>query len=204
MKFFRTTLLTVSLLVLLGLPALAQTKIATVDMGKIFSGYYKTKLSENLYEKDQADARKEIKDMADDFDKAQTDYKQLVEQANDQAISPEERDRRKQAASDALKDLGNRKAAMDSFRRQAESRLSDKRQRLTGNIVADIRKAVADKAKAGGYSLVVNSAATDTVVYAGDADDLSDAVLKQLNMGAPIDLTAPATAPSLVGTNSVP
>jgi outer membrane protein len=204
MKFFRTTLLTVSLLVLLGLPALAQTKIATVDMGKIFSGYYKTKLSENLYEKDQADARKEIKDMADDFDKAQTDYKQLVEQANDQAISPEERDRRKQAASDALKDLGNRKAAMDSFSRQAESRLSDKRQRLTGNIVADIRKAVADKAKAGGYSLVVNSAATDTVVYAGDADDLSDAVLKQLNMGAPIDLTAPATAPSLVGTNSVP
>ena len=93
---------------------------------------------------------------------------------------------------------------MDSFSRQAESRLSDKRQRLTGNIVADIRKAVADKAKAGGYSLVVNSAATDTVVYAGDADDLSDAVLKQLNMGAPIDLTAPATAPSLVGTNSVP
>ena len=204
MKFLKTTLLTVSLLALLGLPAFAQTKVATVDMGKIFSGYYKTKLSESLFEKDQADARKEIKDMTDDFDKATTQYKQLLEQANDQAISPEERDRRKQAAADALKDLTNRKAAMDSFSRQAESRLTDTRTRLTGNIVTEIRKAVADKAKAGGYSLVVNSAATDMVVYAGTDNDLSDAVLKQLDTGAPIDLATPSAAPSLVGTNSVP
>ena len=43
MKFLRTTVLTVSLLAFLSVPALAQTKIGTVDLRKLFDGYWKTK-----------------------------------------------------------------------------------------------------------------------------------------------------------------
>jgi len=186
----RRTILTTLLLAVLSVPALAQSKIATVDMGKLFKGYWKTRQAEVALNKRVADLQKEIRDMADGLDKAQADYNQLLDQANDQALSAEERAKRRQAAADKLKEINNSKTAIDQFNRQAQSQVLDQRQRMTANLVAEIQKAVGDKAKADGYTLVVNSAVTEAVVYSS-GDDLTDAVLKQLNAGAPIDLGQP-------------
>jgi outer membrane protein len=193
MKVLRTTILTVVLLAVLGVPALAQTKIATVDLEKLFKGYWKTKQAEVALNKRVADLQKEIRDMADDLNKAQTNYDQLWEQANDQAISAEERSKRKQAAADKLKEINNSRIAIDQFNRQAQVQVADQKQRMTANLVSEILKAVADKAKAGGYTLVVNSSMTDAVVYSS-GDDLTDAILKQLNAGAPIEVPQPAAS----------
>ena len=190
MKMLRRTILTTLLLAVLSVPALAQSKIATVDMGKLFKGYWKTRQAEVALNKRVADLQKEIRDMADGLDKAQADYNQLLDQANDQALSAEERAKRRQAAADKLKEINNSKTAIDQFNRQAQSQVLDQRQRMTANLVAEIQKAVGDKAKADGYTLVVNSAVTEAVVYSS-GDDLTDAVLKQLNAGAPIDLGQP-------------
>jgi len=191
MKILRTTILTTLLLAVLSVPALAQTKIATVDMEKLFKGYWKTKQAEVALNQRVADLQKEIKDMTDGLDKAQADYSQLLDQASDQALSAEERGKRRQAAADKLKEINSSKAAIDQFNRQAQSQVLDQRQRMTANLVSEIQKAVGDKAKAGAYSLVVNTAVTEAVVYSS-GDDLTDAVLKQLNAGAPIDVSQPA------------
>ena len=190
MKMLRTTILTALLLAALSVPALAQTKIATVDMEKLFKGYWKTRQAEAALNKRVADLQKEIRDMADGLDKAQTDYNRLLDQANDQALSAEERAKRRQAAADKLKEINNSKAAIDQFNRQAQAQVMDQRQRMTDNLVSDIQKHVADQAKADGYTLVVNSAVTQAVVYSS-GDDLTDAVLKQLNVNAPIELSQP-------------
>ena len=158
MKNLRLTLLTVVLLAATAFSASAQTKMATVDMKKIFNNYWKTKQATAALESRKTELRKEIKDMADGLDKAQTDYKQLLDQANDQAISADERDKRKQAAADKAKEINSSKIALDQFQRQAEAQLADQSQRMSGNLVTEIQKAVADKAKAGGYTLVLNSA----------------------------------------------
>jgi Skp family chaperone for outer membrane proteins len=178
------------LLAVLAVPALAQTKIATVDMEKLFKGYYKTKQAEALLNKRVADLQKEIKDMADGLGKAQADYSQLLDQASDQALSTEERARRKQAAADKLKEINNSRAAMDQFNRQAQTQVLDQRQRMTANLVSEIQKTVGQMAKSNGYTLVVNSAVTEAVVYSS-GDDLTDTVLKQLNANAPVDLGQP-------------
>jgi len=190
MKMLRTTILTTLLLAILCVPALAQSKIASVDMEKLFKGYWKTKQAEAALNKRVADLQKEIKDMADGLDKAQTDYSRLLDQANDQALSTEERAKRKQEAADKLKDINNSRAAIDQFNRQAQSQVMDQRQRMTANLVGEIQKAVGEMAKTGGYTLVVNSAVTEAVVYSS-GDDLTDAVLKQLNVNAPVDLNQP-------------
>ena len=78
MKNLRYTLLTVVLLVATVVSASAQTKTATVDMKKLFNGYYKTKLAQASLESRKTELRKEIKDMADGLDKAQADYKDLL------------------------------------------------------------------------------------------------------------------------------
>ena len=138
MKILRTTILTTLLLAILSVPALAQTKIATVDMEKLFKGYWKTKQAEVALNKRVADLQKEIKDMASGLDKAQADYNQLLDQANDQALSAEEREKRRQAAADKLKEINTSKAGIDQFNRQAQSQVIDQRQRMTAKLISAI------------------------------------------------------------------
>ncbi len=197
MKLIRTLLPALLVLALLAAPGLsltahAQTKIATVDMRKLLNGYWKTKQANAALETRKTDLRKELKDMADGLDKAQTDYKQLLTQSDDPTISDVERSRRKQAVSEKGKQINDSKAAYDQFSRQAEVQLQDQVQRMTSNLLADIQAAIKTKAKLAGYSLVLNST-SDSVIYdKGDADMTAD-VLAQLNAGAPIDLS-PSTA----------
>jgi len=210
MKFLRTTVLTISLLAFLSVPALAQTKIGTVDVRKLFDGYWKKKQAEAalLDRKSQLDA--DDKSMRDELKKGSEEYQKLLEQANDQALSADQRDKRKQAAADKLKQLQDSKAAIDQFERQAQVTLSEQLQRMRENILVEIKAAVTAKARAAGYSLVIDAtadtaSAPTAVVYSSGENDLTDDVLKRLNEGAPIDLTKPVAStavPSLTGTNS--
>ena len=184
--------------------ASAELKVASVDMRKLFNDYYKTKLAEDLLDKDKAKARKDLKAQADDIDKAQADYKQLLDQANDQAISSDARDKIKQSAADKAQQINDSKVAFDKYQREVEESLADKSQRMTANLINEIQKAVSDKAKLGGYSLVVNSASSESVIYVAPETDISDSVLAQLNAGAPVDVPT-STGTSLMlngGTNS--
>jgi outer membrane protein len=202
MKNLRRSLLTLAILVATVISAGAQTKVATVDMKKLFNGYYKTKLAQSSLESRNTELRKEIKDMADGLEKSQADYKQLLDQANDPAISPDEREKRKQAGLDKAKEINNSRSAIEQFQRQAEAQLADQSQRMSANLVGEIQKAVADKSKAAGYSIVLNTGSVEVVVFANGDNDITAAVLAQLNAGAPIDVTTPATGvPLNISTN---
>jgi len=190
--------------------ALAQTKIATVDLRKLFDGYWKTKQAQADIKEQQTQLDKDDKSMKDDFQKASDEYQQLVARANDQAISTDERARRQQAAADKLKQLQESKAQIGSYENTANANLHDQLQRTRDKVLADIQEHISAAAKAGGYSLVLDTdaksaTATAIVLYHGAENDLTDVVLKQLNAGSPIDTTAPAMttpAPSLLDTNS--
>jgi len=200
MKLMRTLIPTFLILALLAAPGLtlsahAQTKIATVDMRKLLNGYWKTKQANAALETRKADLRKELKDMADGLDKAQTDYKQLLAQADDPTISDVERQRRKDAVTDKSKQISDSKVAYDQFSRQAEVQLQDQVQRMTSNLLTEIQAAIKTKAKLAGYSLVLNSTSDAVAFDAGDADLTAD-VLAQLNAGAPIDLSPAASTNS--------
>jgi len=190
---------------------LAQTKIATVDLKKLFDNYYKTKLAQTAIQERASQLDKDDKSMKDDLKKGSDDYQKLLQQANDQALSADERDRRKQSADDKLKQLQASKSAIDQFERQAQTTLSEQRQRMRDNILVEIKAAVATKAKAGNDTLVFDTAAetvngTMAVVYSTSDNDLTDAVLAQLNAGAPIDLTKPdtTTPPSVTNASGNP
>lgn len=202
MKNVRLTLLTMLVLCAMSFTAAAQTKLASVDLKKIFNGYWKTKQASAALENRQTELRKEMKEMAEGLDKAQTDYKQLLDQANDSVLSADERDKRKQSAAAKAKEIASTKSSLEQFQRQAEAQLSDENQRMRGNLLTDIQKAVADKAKLAGYTLVVNAAIPDAFMYVSPSIDITEAVLAQLNAGAPIDLTKPASGGALtVSTN---
>lgn len=201
MKKFCLTLLTAAILATALSAGAADSKVATVDMKKLFNGYYKTKLAQSSLESRKAELRKEIKDMADGLEKAQADYKQLLDQSNDAALSADERDKRKQSAADKAKEIAGSRSAIEQFQRQAESQLADQSQRMSGNLVTEIQKAVSDKAKAGGFTAVLNSASNEVVVFASDTNDLTAGVLAQLNAGQPVDVIPASGMPLNISTN---
>lgn len=205
MKTVRNLILAASVLVAatvsVNAEPVAQAKFATVDMKKLFNGFYKTKLAQASLDNRKLQLRKEIKDMADDLEKAQGQYKQLLDQSTDPALSADERDKRKQAAADKAKDITKSRGDIEQFSRQAEAQIADQSQRMSGNVVMEIQKVVSEKAKAGGYTLVLNSASVETVIYAGTENDLTAAVLTQLNAGAPVDLPAATAVPLNISTN---
>jgi Skp family chaperone for outer membrane proteins len=207
-NFFGITAAAVLLMTVLGGSAQAQGKIATVDLRKLFDGYYKTKLAQADIQQSANQLDKDDKGMRDDLQKAGKEYETLLAQANDQAISADEREKRKQAAADKYKQIQDSSTNIKQYEASAQSQLSDKKTRMRTDILKDINAAVAAKARSGGYTMVIDTAAetinqTPAVIYSSGDNDLTAAVLAQLNAGAPIDLAKPAgTSPSLLGTNA--
>ncbi|MDD5140883.1 MAG: OmpH family outer membrane protein [Verrucomicrobiales bacterium] len=192
----RTVLPALLLMTFLSGSALADTKIGTVDLRKLFDNYWKTKTAQAAIQERASQLDKDDKSLKEDLKKGSDEYQKLLLQVNDQGISTDERERRKQAADDKLKQLQGSKTGIEQFERQAQTTLGEQRQRMRENILGEIKAAVNAKAKAEGCSLVLDSAAetingTLTVVYTNGENDLTDAILSQLNAGAPIDVSKP-------------
>ena len=206
-NILRTIFPAVLLLTFLSGSALAQTKVATVDLSQVFDNYWKTRQAQAAIQDRASQLGKDDNSMKDDLKKASDDYQQLLAKANDQAISADERARLKQAAAEKLKQLEDRRTAIDQYERQAQATLNEQRQHMSEKIRADIQAAVNAKAKAGGYTIVLNTAAEgisigsanisvpSSVIYSTSEIDLTADVLKQLNAGAPIDMTTTSSAP---------
>jgi len=175
-------------------------KIATFDLGKVFTNFYKTKLAEVSINDRRTQILKDENGMIEDLKKGEIEYKALLAGSNDQALSADERDKKKLAADTKLKDLQQTKAALDQYDQSAKSQLADQSQRLREKILAEIKDAVNARAKTGGYTLVIDSSAstlniTPVIFYNNGQADFTAEILKQLNAGAPIDInTSAATA----------
>jgi Skp family chaperone for outer membrane proteins len=196
---------TVLLLAFLGGSAMAQTgKIATVDMRKLFDGYWKTKQADVALNDRKAELAKEDNSFIDGLKKDRDEYQKLLDTANDQAVSADEREKRKQAAADKDKQIKDSETTIVQFERQAQATLADQSQRMRANILNEIKTAVATEAKAAGCAMVIDGASdsinqTPVVLYNKGENDLTAAVLARLNAGAPLDLNKPSATTS---TNS--
>ncbi len=171
--------------------ASAQVRIATVDLSKVFTNYWKFKQANAALEDMKADMTKTDKSLVDTLNKEKDNYQKLLADANNQMLSAEQRDKNKKAAEDKLKDARDAEDAVRQYRQQAASRLSEQTSRLRDNLLTEIRAAVVTKAKAGGYTFVFDSAGqtgdrTPFLLYSA-GEDITDALLTQLNAGAPVE-----------------
>ncbi|HVM50934.1 MAG TPA: OmpH family outer membrane protein [Candidatus Acidoferrum sp.] len=173
--------------------ACAQSRLATVDLRKVFDGYWKTKKADAQLKERAADMEKEHKTMLDDWKKGKEEYSSLLGDANNQVLSPEERDKRKKAAEDKLKQLKETEDTIAQYERQARTTLDEQRKRMRDSILEEIKTALTAKAKSAGYSLVIDTASesannTPVVLYTNNENDMTQTVLDQLNANAPQDL----------------
>ena len=181
--------------------ASAQTRIATVDLSKVFTDYWKTKQATLALEERKADLLKELESFNGEKKKLLEQYQKLNADANDQAVSSEEREKRKKAAEAKLKELKESDENIKQFTARSDTDLKSQFQRMRNNVLGEIKETVNAKAKAGGYSLVLDTAAetinaTRVFLYSNGENDLTTVVLEQLNAAAPPEILKPAAKPA--------
>jgi outer membrane protein len=192
MKLTSKLLTTLLFCLLCAGPACAQSRIATIDLRKVFDNYWRTKQAQANLKEQAADMDKERKGLVDDYTKAQEDYKKLVTSASDNAISGDERDKRKASADKKLLEIRELEQTIQQYDRQASTTLGEKQKRMRENILKELREVINSKAKGGNFTLVIDTAAdsinnTPVVLYSVGDNDITDAVLTQLNLTAPAD-----------------
>jgi len=196
MKFLSVLLLTATLTLPLAAPA--ADRIAVVDLKKVFDGYWKTKQADlNLKEK-AGELDKKRKDMVADYQKANEEYKKLVESVSDSAISLDEREKRKKSAETKLREIQEIEQSIGQFDRSARTQLGEQQRNMRDKIVVEIREVVNKKARTANYGAVLDSAAesavgTPIVLFNANLPDLTEEILTQLNATAPAGALQPAT-----------
>lgn len=173
--------------------AAADQKIGTIEMTKVFEGYFKTKLANVTLREEANTLLKSRKDLMEDYQKAGEDYKKSLEEANNQALSADEREKRKKEAEGKLLKVNDLRQSLEQFEKSATTQLEERQRIATDKIVAEIRTVISNQAKSRGITLVLDSGVvgpskTGVVLYNSGDNDLTESVLKEINANAPPDL----------------
>ena len=179
-------------------------KIAIFDLHKAFDSYYKTIQSTVAIKQELEEAKKEEAQMIESARKHEEELHQLIEKANDQAVSAEQREISKTAANKKSAEFDVDKQTINEFEQRAKLHLQAKQERRTAEIVKEIKGVVDAHAKAGGYSMVFDSSGESgnhvpVLLYSNGQDDLTDSIIKVLNAAAPpgsLDINALAAPAS--------
>jgi len=173
----------------------AQSRIATVDLKKVFNEYWKKKEAEKGFNAQAADLEKDARSMLERHKQAKEETQALLEGANDQAVSPDEREKRKKTADEKLKQVRELEDNLVQYDRQARATLDTERQRIRSRLLGEITDVVSAKARTGGFNLVLNTASQldastgssdlPFVLYRDSQTDLTTVVLTELNATAP-------------------
>jgi Skp family chaperone for outer membrane proteins len=168
----------------------ADQRIAVVNLRSVFDGYYKTKAADAALKERAGEFDKEKKALLEQYQKLSGEYKQAVEDANNQAISAEEREKRKKTAEGKLVEAREMEQTITQFDRQAETSLGEQERRVRTKLLEEIQVVIEAKAKAGKFTLVLDTAAesrnrTPIILFTAGEADLTDPVLTELNSTAP-------------------
>lgn len=191
-KPFRKLFLTTTVVLLTAVAAQAQSRIATVNLGTVFKGYYMTKESTTALQETEKEMKKELEAVFDALKKQELNCRKLLEESNDQAVSGEERAKRKKAIEPKLKELKENETSFNDLKARNEADIKQKMGRMMDKVLADIKRVVESKAKSGGFAYVIDSSAksnnqTELLLYTNGENDLTQIVLDQLNAAAPLD-----------------
>lgn len=190
--------------VALGASAHAQSmvKVGTVDMKKVFEGYYKTKDAEQRINEARNAAKKELEERMESYQKGAGEVQKLNGEISNDALSREARETKSKARDEKIAELKNMEREINEFRATREKQLQEQSGRMRQGIVDDITKVVNEKVKAENFDLVFDKSGMSlngvpVVMNAKDAYEFTDSVITILNKtkGSEPVAAAPAAAP---------
>ena len=170
----------------------AESRVGLIDLKRVFDGYYKTKQADSLLKERVADSEKVLKGMVEDYQKVQDDYKKLIDSSNDQAVSADEREKRKKNAEAKLTELQELERSVRTFRSTTQTTLEEQKRRMREEILTYLKGVIATHARKGNYTHVFDTAAesrneTQILLFTTGQGDFTDDVLAEINANAPAE-----------------
>lgn len=187
MKTILALLLTVSFL-----PALsaADLKIAVIDMKRATNEYTKGKEAANKLKANADKFGEERKAKYAEFQKEAEGMQSLQKKAQDPILAQGERAKAGAQLQAKVKELRTMEGEIKEFEQRRAGQLREEESQVRAEILKDLSDVVNKLAKDGGYNLVIdktgNSISTIPIVmYVDGVPDLTDAVITEINKGAP-------------------
>jgi len=164
----------------------ADLKVGTIDMKAVFDGYYKTKEAEAKINEARTQAKKELDERLDVFNKAQEEARKLNDEANKPELSEKAKAEKSKALNEKLQALGTLQREVQEFQQTRERQLSEQSVRSRNVLLEDLNKVIADKVKAAAYDLVLDKSgqslnAVGILVYSKDSFDFTNDVIAEVN-----------------------
>lgn len=187
---FQSFIAAVAGVVLLTGSAQAEIKVGTIDMKQVFDTYYKTKDAESKINDARAQAKKELDERLDSFNKAQEEAKKMNEDANKPELAAAAKAEKAKLLNEKLQALGALQREIQEFQQSRERQLSEQSVRSRNNLVEEINKVISEKVKAAGYDVVLDKSgqslnAVGVVVFSRDSFDFTNDVVTELNKSKP-------------------
>jgi outer membrane protein len=166
-------------------------KIATVDLRKAFDNYYKTIAASAANSNTVVEHRKQFNDMIANEKKREDDWHLADDAAHQMGRSPEARAASKKEADEILVAIRIQQDNISNYVTRTEIQDHDEMIEHITALTAEIRGVLETIAKKQGYTLVLDrTALTGTgypmILYTSGDNDLTDALLKELNATAPV------------------
>ena len=163
-------------------------KIAVIDMNRVFQEYNKTQINEAKLKK-QAEIYKEYStQLAQSLAKLRQEFVKLRDDSQNMVYTAAERENRRLNAQEKYRQAAAKEAELREYNRERQKHLRDEYEKLRSSILADISNVVSAKCLAEGYGLVLDKSGRSLnniplVVYSSKMLDITESVIKTLNMG---------------------
>lgn len=183
--------------------ASADLKVAVIDLGKAFDGYYKTKDAQAKLKVKQDTYQKQVQDLITDYQHMSEEADALDKAQGDPTLSAAARDDKKKALDAKKTDLVNLGNKIQEMKVEKGREIQEELLRRHKEIVDEISKAVTDYSSTQGFDIVIDkssqSAASGVPIIMYNSSKLTDitqTILDSINKGAPAPGAAPAGAAS--------
>lgn len=166
----------------------AVQNIGVANMDYIFRSFYKTKLEDSRIKKQTEIFRQYLISMNDQKIKINEEFVNLRDSAQNIAYSDAERENYRIAAQNKYRQLQAKDEEIKKYNDEKKKQLVAEYEKIRKNLLLEVVKVAKAKAKRENLSILLdNSGLTSNsipaVIYYEKSIDITDAVIKELNLG---------------------
>lgn len=165
------------------------SKIAVVDLEKVFREYYKSKIAEDMIRRQAGVYRNYLERLANELKSAKAKAENARAEALNLGLSAADRTKAEQAAAQAFRTVSEKQAEIALYRSGREKDMQKLEESKRKEIMDDIKAELKKRAAAGGYTYVFDSSGKTTnnmgaiLIYPA-SHDITSEVINNLNRRA--------------------
>lgn len=173
-------------------------KIFVVDMAKLYDNHYKTEEQNSKLRGDEARAQEELEKLNKEGNTLVEQYKELVEQAKNPALSNDAKTKAETDAQGKLEEIQRKQNEVQAFRQNTQRSLQQRVKNFRDLLLEEISKKAVEIGKAKGATLLIDKSGPSLIgisnfVYLDPGYEITDEVLAALNKDRPAGTATSAT-----------